>query len=129
MWDIDSHEQLYEFDASGEHTRCVAYHPSPDMPVIACGFENGYVRIFDVPNTTALHEYRPHQGAVLNMVYSPDGKRLFTIGSDGHIFVYDAARGYRPVKMLVGLAPCSDSASLHVSPDCKRLASIVPKTA
>jgi len=125
VWDIDSHDQLYEFDASGEQTLCVAYHPSPDMPIIACGFENGYVRVFDVPNTRALHEYRPHQGAVLNMVYSPDGKRLFTVGSDGHIFVYDAARGYRPVKMLVGLAP-SDAASLRVSPDAKWLASIVP---
>lgn len=44
VWDIDSYEQLYQFDAPGDGPRCLGYHPH--KPVVACGFDSGYVRVF-----------------------------------------------------------------------------------
>lgn len=52
IWDLRSHQQLYEFDAPGEVATAVAYHPRHHE--LAVGFENGRLRIFDVATTTLV---------------------------------------------------------------------------
>jgi WD40 repeat protein len=49
VWSGASYEQLYEFTAPKELCRCLVYHP--DDNVLVCGFDNGFVRVFDVPAT------------------------------------------------------------------------------
>lgn len=49
VWNNTSAEQLFEFSAPRESCRCVVFHPNAH--VIACGFDNGFVRVFDVPTT------------------------------------------------------------------------------
>jgi WD40 repeat protein len=59
------------------------------------------------------------------VVYSPDGRRLFTAGSDGVICVHDATRSdYAPIKMLAtdAAATAGSVISLGVSPDSQLLA-------
>ena len=83
------------------------------------------MRVFDIPSTQMKHEYQQHKEAVVDIVFSPDGKRMFSAGSDGHICMYDVARDYQPVKMISGDLP-GDSVSLCVSPNGKYLAAIGP---
>ena len=52
VWSFSSCAQLYQFDAPHEGVQCATYHPSG--AVIAAGFEGGYLRLFDIPNTTLL---------------------------------------------------------------------------
>jgi hypothetical protein len=49
VWNNTAAEQLFEFSAPREVCRCVVFHPVAH--VIACGFDNGFVRVFDVPTT------------------------------------------------------------------------------
>ena len=45
---------------------------------IACGFNSGCVRIFDVPTTTMPHEHQQHQGPVVQVLFDPSrGDRLY----------------------------------------------------
>lgn len=56
-------EQVYEFDSPSEVSRCVAYHPTDH--VIACGFDSGVVRVFDVPSVSLICDFLQHEGPIL----------------------------------------------------------------
>ena len=88
-WDIASHAQLFELAAPGEVIQCCAYHP--DRHELACGFDQGRVRIFDIAETALLQEHKQHRQGVLQVLYLPSGKLLFSLGElpplpcmDGH---------------------------------------------
>ncbi|GFR42731.1 hypothetical protein Agub_g3650 [Astrephomene gubernaculifera] len=100
IWHLLTHQQLYEFDAPGEAVTCIAYHPLPSHHELAAGFANGRLRVFDVPTTTLLQEQQQHRGAVAELVFSPDGERLFSGGADGALVTYDVQRLYAPTQYL-----------------------------
>lgn len=82
-----------------------SYHPS--QYTIACGFDSGWMRVFDVASTGLLEgtnallrvdeiacsrharahfaEYKQHEGAVRAILFTPDGSHLFTAAEDGTI--------------------------------------------
>jgi WD40 repeat protein len=140
VWDVKSAEQRFQFDAPGEVARCVVYRPVKEssegsehcaQDEIACGFESGCVRIFDIPSTSTLCEHTQHQGAVVQLLYSHDGSLLYSAGQDGQLCVYDVQRQYQPVRVLSADALAFDKAatahlfsSIHLalSPDGRLLA-------
>jgi WD40 repeat protein len=130
VWDVKSAEQRFQFDAPGEVAKCVVYRPSQHsaqdtQDEIACGFESGCVRIFDIPSTSTLCEHTQHQGAVVQLLYSHDGNLLYSAGEDGQLCVYDVMRQYQPVKMLSSnLSAPNKAVSVHLalSPDSRLLA-------
>eukprot|EP00937_MAST-01D_sp_MAST-1D-sp2_P005250 g5250.t1 len=122
-WAVNTAEQRYQFDVPEEMSSCVAYNPLSAVHEIACGFDGGCVRVFDVPTTQMKHEHQQHNAAVVAIVFSPDGKRLFSAARDGHVCMYDVARDYQPVKMIAGDCP-AEIISLATSPDGHYLAAI-----
>ena len=52
----------YEFEAPGEAVLCVACHPVQDD--VACGFSSGIARIFHVPTTSLIKEFKLHRTGV-----------------------------------------------------------------
>ena len=122
IWDLDTFDQLYEFDATASAPTSVAYHPSQYS--LACGFQDGYLRIFDVGTTAVIEEYskqpnsksplahthpthlhgsarryRQHEAAIMSVQFTLDGRRLFSAGADSLIVGYDVIRGYQPIKV------------------------------
>ena len=77
-WDAATHAQLFELAAVREVIQCCAYHP--DRHELACGFHQGRVRVFDIAQTALLQEHKQHRQAVLQLVYLPSGKLLFSLG-------------------------------------------------
>ena len=63
------------------------------------------MRIFNVPTTQTIHEQQQHRGAVLQVMYSPNGERLYSAAVDGHICVYDTQQKYQPIKMVASEVP------------------------
>ena len=49
VWDLDSFEQLYQFDSPDDMPRCICYHPTAYL--LACGYDSGYIRIFGRPES------------------------------------------------------------------------------
>ncbi|XP_072536252.1 WD repeat-containing protein 90 isoform X2 [Salminus brasiliensis] len=101
VWSMDSMQQLYDFvSAKEEDAPCsVAFHPS--LPVLACGSSSGTVRVFNIPESSLLAKHRWHRGAIVGLVFSPDGKHLYSAGSLGYLALYNASQPeYRTIRVL-----------------------------
>uniref|UniRef100_A0A8C5JQT2 WD repeat domain 90 n=1 Tax=Junco hyemalis TaxID=40217 RepID=A0A8C5JQT2_JUNHY len=56
VWDLASRQQLYDFSAAEESPCTVAFHPFWKM--LACGFDSGVVRIFNLAASDLLLEHK-----------------------------------------------------------------------
>ena len=69
VWELDGNQaQLVEFEMPDGCSRAVAYHPSEYA--VACGFDDGSVRVFDIASTSLLEEYQQHDGQALALPHS-----------------------------------------------------------
>eukprot|EP00731_Ephydatia_muelleri_P028595 Em0020g239a len=84
VWDPTTCTQLFDFRAPGE---------------------GGVVRVFHIPTTTVLAEHRQHQGVVTGMVFSPDGRRLFSTSSSGSLAVHSIFQRTGNSLLFVGPHP------------------------
>ena len=90
VWELDgAAPQLVEFEVPGGCARSVAYHPADYS--LACGFDDGTVRVFDIGSTSLLAEHRQHRGRVLALAHAHGARRLFSAASDGSLVAYDSA--------------------------------------
>lgn len=74
------------------HTECstIAHHPK--KPWIAVGHVDGTVRQLDLKTFCWIGEkYVGHKGAVIQIIYAPNGSRLSSLGSDGKLVIWREA--------------------------------------
>ena len=64
---------------------------SPDGKVLAVGFIDGQVKLWNYPiSATPIREFQSHGSAMVSdMVFNPNGKELFSTGFDSRIIIYD----------------------------------------
>ena len=62
---------------------------SPDGSRLACGFFDGTVRVWSLPEGAAIADWKAHDGLAMP-AYSPDGRFLATGGGSGSVILYDA---------------------------------------
>jgi WD40 repeat protein len=100
----------------------VAY--SPDGTRLALGglgmYPNGAIWIYDTSNWTVIHELPVNGQNVLDLVFSPDGKRLYSAGTDGRIRVWDVTEGL----LLMNFQKGRQANRIALSPEGSFLASI-----
>jgi WD40 repeat protein len=69
----------------------VAMAFSPDSKVLAVGFQNGYIHLWDVSrNGSLLASFKAHHYSVNTLAFSPDGKLLASGSSDKSIAIWHA---------------------------------------
>ena len=120
IWELDgSQQQLVEFELPSGCARCIAYHPTEYA--IACGFDDGCVRIFDIASTSLLEEYKQHRGRVLAIGYTHSAQRLFSASADGGLCAYDVLHSYQPSRFF-SASPHADSPCIAVASDDSLLA-------
>lgn len=122
VWDLLTSKQLFQFDTAGDKPSCLVYHPSDY--VVACGFNSGVIRLFDIAPTSVIEEYRAHADRIQNMCYSRDARWLISISLE-NICISDAYHRYQPIKIISFTHPCSVG-RLSCSADGKLIASIGP---
>lgn len=90
LWNIATMDQVYEFSSPVDQALCVSAHPS--MPLFACGFESGVMRVFDIERTCVADEFCQFNKPVQKIAYSPAGDLLITCCVDGGVAIHNPRR-------------------------------------
>uniref|UniRef100_A0A8C3NHU3 WD repeat-containing protein 90 n=1 Tax=Geospiza parvula TaxID=87175 RepID=A0A8C3NHU3_GEOPR len=128
VWDLASRQQLYDFSAAEETPCTVAFHPFWKM--LACGFDSGVVRIFNLAASDLLLEHKQHRTAVTGLTISPDGNLMFSSCLQGTLALYRLVAQKIQVLRVLGNVVARDAGSgvdtLALSGDSRLLAFVGP---
>jgi WD40 repeat protein len=95
VWDAADGRALFHIPPQGGAVRCFAF--GPDGKRLACGYEDGAVRVWEAAAGRALiWECRPEdrpRSAVVCLAFSPDGARVASGGYDGAVRVWRGETG------------------------------------
>src|SRR5262249_26886305 len=84
------------------------------------------INLWDVTSGARIGVLRGHEGAILALAYSPDGRRLASGSADRTVRLWEPAAG-KEVAVLRGHA--EPVVGLSFSPDGRRIGSVDGKTA
>ncbi|MBI4626813.1 MAG: WD40 repeat domain-containing protein, partial [Verrucomicrobia bacterium] len=117
-WDLSSGRQIQRLDVNP----AFAHDLSPDAPLIALGYRDGTVNVWDYATGRQVFEPLRHDERISNsgVRFSPDGRWLATVSADRTAKIWDASTG--ALKTVLQ----HDAAVLSVgfSPDSARVATI-----
>lgn len=105
LWGVEGDfQRIYEFVSPNDQAISVSSHPS--LPLFACGFESGTLRIFDIERTKVCEVYSQFNLPLEELVYSSDSRLLITASKDGYLAIHNVKLQHQPIKMIpVDFAP------------------------
>lgn len=74
---------------SGHDSRVLAAVFALEDAVVVSGDEGGTVKVWDASTGLLIAERTPHQGPVIRLVASPDGRAVLTLSADGSAQILD----------------------------------------
>ncbi len=107
-------------DAHAEPITAVAWSPKGDVIATGSGFSDGRIRLWDAFSGTPLGVLEGHISWVCRLIFSADGRHLYSASADQTIRSWDVAQR-RPLARLKGSS--DDVSALALSPDGTTLAS------
>lgn len=119
IWDVATGERLYTLSDPQDGISCIAFSPS-GKKIAAAGYDMRiYVWSLSQTAGTLDQSLIADEGSILQINWSPDGRRIITSSSDGSIRIRDAAT-LNPLGEIPRQSDWVDAMSL--SPDGKWLA-------
>jgi WD40 repeat protein len=90
-WTLDSKEQKIQIVYSGKEIIEVLA-VSPDAEWLACGGNNSVIRMIPIKGGSSMqYELKGHTGSVKSLLFSFDGKYLYSASLDGKVLKWDLA--------------------------------------
>jgi peptide/nickel transport system permease protein len=89
LWSAADGRELGHGPSLGKSVRDLAF--ASDPPRLVAGFEDGVIRVYEIPSLKVERELRDHTGFVAALVSSPDGSRVWSGGFDRKLREWDAA--------------------------------------
>lgn len=121
-WDLNNGPQAYRMIyQDSEITDVMAISPGSDW--LACGRENSSIRLIPLKGTGQSYELNGHRGSVRSVVFSYDGKYLYSAALDGKVLKWDLA-AKTSTNMTTGEIQIT---AVDISPAGNYLAGITPK--
>jgi WD40 repeat protein len=90
--DAETGERLRIFSPQGG-VEAYGIALSSDGNLLAIGWDNGYISVWDLSSGEMLHDFSGHTGIVLRLAFNQDGTRLASAGFDGFAKVWDVQTG------------------------------------
>lgn len=90
-WDMDNNGQNIQVVYSGSGIAEVL-SVSPGADWLACGMDDAVIRMIPIKDPSAIrYELRGHTGKIKSLVFSYDGKTLYSAALDGKLLKWDLA--------------------------------------
>jgi WD40 repeat protein len=89
VWDLKADRPQYVFRGTKPFT-CLAF--SPDEGLLAAGSQDDTVRLWDLATGRELATYPGHEGGVVAVAFTPDGKRVVSLSGQRVVKTWDATR-------------------------------------
>ncbi len=89
-WDLDKKDQTLQVVYSGPDIIEVLA-VSPDESWLACGSSNASIRMIPLKGNAMGYEMTGHKGRIKSLIYSYDGKYLYSAALDGKVLKWDIA--------------------------------------
>ncbi len=89
-WSLDGKNQTLQVVYSGSDIIDVLA-VSPDNSWLACGSENSVIRMIPLKANTQSYELKGHSGSINSLLFSYDGKYLYSAALDGKVLKWDLA--------------------------------------
>lgn len=89
-WSLDNKDKTLQVIYSGSDIIEVLA-VSPDASWLACGSSNSTIRMIPLKGNTAGYEMNGHKGSIKSLIYSYDGKYLYSAALDGKVLKWDLA--------------------------------------
>jgi WD40 repeat protein/energy-coupling factor transporter ATP-binding protein EcfA2 len=89
-WSLDGEEQTIQVIYSGTDIIEVLA-VSPDASWLACGSDNATIKMFPLKGTDTEYEMKGHTGKIKSLIFSFDGKYLYSAALDGKVLKWDIA--------------------------------------
>jgi WD40 repeat protein len=89
-WSLDNKDQTLQVIYSGTDIIDVLA-VSPDDSWLACGSENSVIRMIPLKPNKAGYELKGHKDKVKSLIFSYDGKYLYSAALDGNVLKWDLA--------------------------------------
>ncbi len=90
VWDIKKGEQLSRWHDEKNKAQVTALGASPvDHDVVAVGYDDGSVRLWDAKMATVIISFNGHRSAVTHLAFDAAGVRLASGSKDTDVIVWD----------------------------------------
>ncbi|MBS1787586.1 MAG: hypothetical protein JST85_07690 [Acidobacteria bacterium] len=127
IWDVNAGKQVAELNDFDTRPRAVAFSPDGKLLAVGCDYwdfahkvdDHRTIRIWDVATWREVMTIKGHQGDVVAIDFSPDGKRLASASWDNTARVWDVASGQ---ELLQFTGHKEHVWSVRFSPDGRRIA-------
>ena len=89
-WSLDKKDQTLQVMYSGSDI-IDALAVSPDASWLACGSSNSSIKMIPLKGNTGGYEMTGHKGGIKSLIFSYDGKYLYSAAIDGKLLKWDIA--------------------------------------
>lgn len=90
LWDVQTRQELLQFAIRGGYAAAFR----PDGQRVAIGSNNGELRFFETVGGRESSDPIQLHARLIDLLYSPDGRRLLTVHADRTVRVWDADDGF-----------------------------------
>jgi WD40 repeat protein len=88
-WNLDNKAQNHQVIDSGNVVEVLSV--SPDAGWLACGNRNSAIKMIPLKGNSAKYELKGHTGNIKSLLFSLDGKSLYSAALDGKVLKWDLA--------------------------------------